>query len=89
MKSSYTNTKHVIEGPTKLQKLLRLTLYLAALCMAVAATVTIVDFINKEDDTHEALLDFTYGKLKELTDPAAFMQAYLSVNCNSTLLEST
>ncbi|CAA6679717.1 MULTISPECIES: hypothetical protein [unclassified Lentimonas] len=89
MKTSYTNTKLITEGPTKFQKILKYALYLAALVMVVAAIVTIISFSNKEDDSQAALPAFPYGTLNELTNPAAFMQAYLSVNCNATLLEST
>jgi hypothetical protein len=89
MALSYTNTKRKGSKPTLLQKLLKLTLYLAAVGMAIAAIATIVSFINAKDDALEEPAAFPFGTLSELIDPGVFMQAYLSVNCNAILLEST
>ena len=89
MASSYTNTKRSDSKPTMLQKLLKLALYLAAVGMALAATATIVGFIRGRDNAGEVLPLFPYGSLIELTEPEAFKQAYLEVNCNAALLEST
>ena len=72
-----------------LQKLLKLALYLAAIGMALAAIATIVGFIRGRGNAAEALPLFPYGTLIELTEPETFKQAYMSVNCNATLLEST
>ena len=92
MTSSYTNTKRKhVKGreSTKLHKLLKLTVYLAAAGMALVAIATIVSFIRAQDDASAALPLFPHGTLSELTDPETFTQAYLVVNCNATLLEST
>ena len=88
MRSSYTNTKRKRGKPTKLQKLFKLTIYLGTICLSLAAIATIVSFIRAGDDAVVGV-ELPYGTLVELTEPEAFTQAYLSVNCNPTLLERT
>ena len=89
MKARYTNTKTIDTNPTKLQRLFKLTLYIGAACMAIAATLTIIAFLRADKDNSEALPQFPYGTLTELTDPDTFLSAYLSVNCGGELMEST
>ena len=88
MGSPYTNTKRIDGKPTKIQKLLRLTLYLGAIILSLTAIATIVSFIRAEDNV-TAKVELPYGTLSELTHIETFTQAYMSVNCNSTLLKNT
>jgi hypothetical protein len=88
MRSPYTNTTRKGGKPTKLQKLVKLTVYLGAISISLAAIATIVSFIRSEDDT-ATKITLPHGPLSELTHIEAFTQAYLSVNCNAALLANT
>ena len=91
MGSSYTNTtrKHVKRGkPTKLQQRVKLSAYLGAIAISLAAIATIVSFVRSEDE-RTAIIKLPHGTLSELTQIKTFTQAYLKVNCNATLLENT
>jgi len=91
MGSSYTNTKrkHVHSSKTSESRIrLNRLIYLGAIGLSLAAIATIVSFIRAGDDAIVGI-ELPYGSLAELTEPEAFTQAYLSVNCNATLLKST
>ena len=77
------NTKTSHTGPTKLQRLFKLTLYVGAACMAIAAITTIISFIRAKEDSIQHAPQFPHGTLTELTDPETFISAYLSVNCGN------
>lgn len=71
-----------------LRKLVKLKVYLSVIALSFAAVATIVGFIRSGDNaTTEIALP--HGTLNELTHVDTFTQAYLSVNCNVTLLENT
>jgi hypothetical protein len=91
MRSSYTNTKrkHVHSSKTSKSRIrLNRLIYLGTISLSIAAIATIVSFIRAGDDAVVGV-ELPYGTLVELTEPEVFMQAYLSVNCNPTLLEHT
>jgi hypothetical protein len=91
MGSSYTNTtrKHVKgRKPAKSQKLVKLTVYLGAICISLAAIATIVGYI-RSGDTVTTEIELPHGTLSKLTHIETFTLAYLSVNCNAALLETT
>ena len=89
MGSSYTNTKRQSSKPTKLQKLLRYTLYIVAACITIAAGSTIVSFFRTEEIVIVEAPLFPYGSIEELAQLDIFQTVYLQVNCNADLLEST
>lgn len=88
MASPYTNTKRRGGKPSKLQQSFRRMIFLAALALSFAAIFSLIVFIRAEKNTTSEV-ELPYGTLSELTDPDVFTQAYLSVNCNDTLLENT
>ena len=91
MRSSYTNTKrkHVHSSKTSKSRIrLNRLIYLGTISLSIAAIATIASFIRAGDDAVVGV-ELPYGTLVELTEPEVFMQAYLSVNCNPTLLEHT
>ncbi len=63
-------------------------IFLAALALSFAAIYSLIVFIRAEKNTTSEV-ELPYGSLNELTDPDAFTHAYLSANCNATLLENT
>jgi hypothetical protein len=88
MGSPYTNTTRKSGKPTKLQQRVKLTAYLGAIAISLAAIKTIVHFVRSED-ARTAIIKLPHGSLSDLTQIKTFTQAYLTVNCNATLLEKT
>lgn len=88
MGSPYTNTKRSSGKPSKFQKLFRRMIFLGALVLSCAAIYSLIAFIRADKITTPKV-ELPYGTLSELTDSDVFTQAYLSVNCNATLLENT
>ena len=75
MRFPWTNNPRNGGKPTKLQKLVKLTVHLGAITLSLAAIAT--------------KITLPHGTLSELTHIEAFTQAYPSVNCNAPLLANT
>jgi hypothetical protein len=88
MGSPYTNTTRKHGKPTKLQQLVKLTVYLGTVAISLGAIATIASFVRSEDES-TAVIERPYAPLSELTQIETFTQAYLTANCNSALLENT
>ncbi|MFQ3243232.1 MAG: hypothetical protein ACI9JZ_002942 [Lentimonas sp.] len=88
MGSPYTNIKLIGEKPEKLQKSLIIIILVGTFVISCAAIYTLTTFIRADKNT-TIEVELPYGTLSDLTAPDVFTQAYLSVNCNATLLKNT
>jgi hypothetical protein len=90
MGSSYTNTKHRRRGgkPSKLQKLSKQVIYIAAIGLVCAATYTAIKSFRTPNAT-ETVVKLPYGTIQQLLNLEVFMPAYLAANCKDSLLAGT
>jgi hypothetical protein len=87
MGSPYTNTTCKHGKPTKLQQLVKLTVYLSTVAISLGAIATIASLFRSEDES-TAAIERPDAPLSELTQIETFTQAYLTANCNVPLLEN-
>lgn len=92
MSSKYTNIKLIDEEPSKFRKLLKLTLVLLAAIGAILIIYAVIHSVmGSKQSTQVPTIEIQdpHGTLAELTAPETFMEAYLAVNCDETLLKET
>lgn len=75
-------------GSTKGQKIFLCILGILALVIIIFATSAVVSFIRDSKATEVTTAD-DYGTLEDLVKPEYFIEKYMQVNCNDTVLRTT
>lgn len=84
-KSKYTNIKLRGKGPSKFQVFLKITFGAATVLFAAGAIYTAIKSANETEKQFIAV-ESLHGTIDELSNPQAFVAAYVSANASGNLL---